>query len=139
MRYASNVDGNHSAIGKALRKVTVVKDMRQHGGVGYDFLARHLKTWAPVFIEVKDPSKIPSARKLTESEAWMSAVFTQNFALVLTEEDALRAVGVDEMCPKCRGPLRNLSGVAFSPKAMGREGVCYRWNTDMFSCVRSAR
>jgi len=93
MRYASNVDGNHSAIGKALRAVTVAKDMRQHGGVGYDFLARHRKTGAPVFIEVKDPSKPPSKRELTESEEWMKIFFPESFVVVLTEEDALRAVG----------------------------------------------
>jgi len=93
MRYAANVDGNHGSIGKALRKVTVVKDMRQHGGVGYDFLARHTKTLAPVFIEVKDPKRPPSGRYLTESETWMSVYFNRSFAIVLTEEDALRAVG----------------------------------------------
>jgi len=93
VRYASNVDGNHSAIGKALRKVTVVKDMRQHGGVGYDFLARHRRTGQPLFIEVKDPGKPPSKRELTDSEEWMRQRFPESFVVVLTEEDALRAVG----------------------------------------------
>ncbi len=94
MRYASNVDRNHARIGQALRKVTWVKDMRMHGGVGYDFLARHVGYGGPVFIEVKDPSKPPSARKLTDSEEEMLSVFGGFYFVVLTEEDALRAVGI---------------------------------------------
>ena len=75
MRYRSNTDANHASIGHALRKVTWVKDMRMHGGVGYDFLARHVGIGCPIFLEVKDPAKPPSARKLTDSEEEMLSVF----------------------------------------------------------------
>ncbi len=89
----SRTDANHSAIGAVLRRVTVVADVHGDGTVGCDFIAKHIVTKAPVLIEVKDPTKKPSARKLTGHEEAMAIAFPDHFRLVLTEEDALRAVG----------------------------------------------
>lgn len=90
---ASRTDGPHASIGRALRAVTFARDMSGHGIAGCDWLARHLRTGRPTFLEVKNPKLPPSARKLTPNELAMRAMFPDDYHVVLTEEDALRAVG----------------------------------------------
>ncbi len=87
-------DGNHKSIGKTLRSVTVVIDVHELGRVGCDFIARHVVTKSPVFIEVKDPAQRADKRDRSKNEATMRDLFPGHWRMVLTSDDALRAVGL---------------------------------------------
>lgn len=91
--FRSRTDGPHKDIGRTLRKVTVCLDVHGFGPIGCDFLAKHLITKQPMFLEVKDPSKPPSARQLTSNETFMSLAFEANYRVVMTADEALAAVG----------------------------------------------
>lgn len=92
MRRARKVDRNHGLIREGLRAVTIVEDVADVGRGMADLIARH-KLGHPVFIEVKDPGKPPSARKLTPDEQAFAARWGSCYAVVLTLDEALRAVG----------------------------------------------
>ena len=87
-------DANHLRIKRALLAAgRPVRDVAAYHGFGCDLVAQHVDGHA-VFLEVKDGSKPPSARKLTDSELSLSMAFPGCFAVVLTEEEALRACGL---------------------------------------------
>lgn len=95
MRYrARKVDGNHAAIGRVLRAVTVVVDVHGLGAVGCDYIARHVVTKAPMLIEVKDPTRPKSARDRSANERKMRDDYPNHWRQVLTGDDALEAVGI---------------------------------------------
>lgn len=96
MRYfAKKTDTTHKAIGAALRAVTRVDDVHEMGKLGCDFIARHIRTGAPIFIEAKSHKKIShrSETKITDNEAKMRDFYPDHWVRCETEEDALRAVG----------------------------------------------
>lgn len=93
MRRAARTDDNHAPIRDRLRKFTVVEDTHSLGDGFPDLVARHLRTGAPVLLEVKDPTKPPSKRRLTPGELSLSRRWSGAYFVVLTLDDALRAVG----------------------------------------------
>lgn len=95
MRYRAATDANHTTITEALRRAGVqFRDVARHPGLGCDIIARHVRSSAPVLIEIKDGSKPPSARKLKDSEATLMAMFPGAYVVVLDVDDALAAVGL---------------------------------------------
>ena len=88
-------DRNHRQIQEALRSVTYpVEDTSRFGKGWPDIIARHRKTKAVVFIEIKDGNKSPSARKLTPDEEAFAARWEGVWVVVTNIDEALRAVGV---------------------------------------------
>jgi hypothetical protein len=92
MRRQARTDRNHAEIRDGLRRVTVVEDLSDVGRGIPDLLARHLRGY-PVLLEVKDPGKPPSARKLTSDEQACALRWGSAYRVVLTLDDALRAIG----------------------------------------------
>lgn len=93
MRYRVQKDHNHKAITACYRAANVWhRDVSHHLGLGCDILARHRDGYI-VAIEIKDPNKPPSARKLKPSEAELCEAFPHFFRVVLDEREALEAVG----------------------------------------------
>jgi hypothetical protein len=92
-RSGKKVDANHGAVRDGLKRIPgmVVHDLTQSGGpldllCSYDHRLRYL--------EVKDGDKPKSARKLTKKEEDFIAKFPEFCAVVLSLDDALRAMGV---------------------------------------------
>lgn len=95
MRYRCAKDANHKAITACYRTAGVWHlDVSSYLGLGCDILARHRDGYI-VAIEIKDPAKPPSARKLKPSEAELMEAFPNFFKIVLDERDALAAVGYE--------------------------------------------
>lgn len=93
-RRAARVDANQPAIVAALRREGVrVFDTHRLGSGFPDLVALHRDGRSVVLIEVKDGSKPPSARRLTDDEAAFAALFP--VSVVMTEREALAAVGVE--------------------------------------------
>lgn len=87
-------DRNHAAIRAALVAAgRPVKDVSGYSGLGCDLLTEHLDG-RMLALEVKDGTKVASARKLTVSEEQLRAMFPGAFVVVLSVEDALRACGL---------------------------------------------
>lgn len=88
-------DTNHATVLSALRAVTWVADISQYGGGMGDILARHIRTGAPMFLEIKDGALSPSRRKLTASETVFASVFGPRgyWVKCVSVDEALRAVG----------------------------------------------
>jgi hypothetical protein len=88
-------DANHKAVVDALLAAGVrLLDVSHLPGLGCDIIAEDVKTALPVYLEVKDGTKPPSARRLTESEERLQRIFPKLYFVVLTAEDALRACGI---------------------------------------------
>ncbi len=87
-RSRHRADGPHWEILAGLKKVTTAVDAHNYG-LGFDILAPHTKTGAPMMLEVKPDAKA----KLTPKELAMAALFPDYWRRVNTLEDALRAVG----------------------------------------------
>lgn len=69
MRHAKRTDRNHAEIRDGLRADGWdVLDLSDVGGGVPDLCVRHPEGQIPLFLEVKDGSKPPSARALTEAE-----------------------------------------------------------------------
>lgn len=92
MPYARKVDANHQRIREALRKAGwTVHDLSAAGRGLPDLLA--LKAGRCVFVEVKDGSKVPSARKLTGAQVDLHAAFAAAgtpVQVITSIEDAVR-------------------------------------------------
>jgi len=98
MRRAAKVDANHAEIANALRDAGCgVLDMSPMGKGVPDLLV-HPPTFPecrmPVFLEVKDGNKPPSARKLTPAQVKFHAEWKGWIFVVTSVDDALRAVGI---------------------------------------------
>jgi hypothetical protein len=89
-------DQNHAAILAGLKKAGCrVRDVAHLAGMGCDLIvARGDRGHGPVFLEIKNPEKPPSARKLTFSEETLQRLFPESFHVVLTLEEAFVAVGL---------------------------------------------
>lgn len=85
MAYARRTDGNHSDVIGALRQSGwYVCDTSRLGNGFFDAIA--VKHGLVRFIEIKDGSKPPSARKLTKDEAEMHVDFINAGAHVVVLE-----------------------------------------------------
>jgi len=94
-------DANHLAVKRALMAAgRPVKDCATYGGLGCDLMTEHVLGYL-VLLEIKDGSLVPSARKLTDSEEQLRAMFPGSFRVVLSVEEALAAVG---LVPVSSGP-----------------------------------
>lgn len=103
-------DPNHHKIKQALlRAGRPVKDVAQYPGLGCDLLTEHIRGHL-VLLEVKDGTKPPSARRLTESEKELRALFPKSFVEVLSVEGALRAVGLLPALPLTSDHSRKMLG-----------------------------
>ena len=92
MRRAAKVDANHRQIRTALRQVGwTVHDLSGAGNGIPDLLC--LKAGRVAFVEVKDGSKVPSARKLTPDQVALHEAFTAAGTpvhIVTSVEEAIR-------------------------------------------------
>lgn len=87
MRRAANLDGNHKQVVLALQAIGAsVQSLASMGG-GVPDLAVGLNNFN-VFLEIKNSSKRPSARKLTEAEKRWHASWAGQVAVVTTPEEA---------------------------------------------------
>jgi len=88
MRYANRIDANQNAIVQALRECgATVRIISQGGGIP-DLLVGYNKY--TILMELKDGSKPPSARKLTEDEQKFFDEWTGGMlAIVNSIEEAL--------------------------------------------------
>ena len=89
----ARVDGNHSKI---------VKELRMYPGVSVRSVAT-IKGFCDIIVgfrgvnylyEIKDPSKPPSARKLTEDEQKFHDSWTGHVKVILTTDEILKDIGV---------------------------------------------
>lgn len=91
MRRAAKVDANHADVVAALRKIgcSVVSLASVGAGVPDLMVGYRGRNWA---LEVKDGSKPPSARKLTDDEAAFMAAWRGQYAVVESAEQAVAVV-----------------------------------------------
>jgi hypothetical protein len=93
MRRRAAVDANQSEIVKALRAAGAsVQHLHTLGQGCLDLLVGYLGQ--NHVLEVKDGSKPPSRRALTEDEAKWIAAWRGSYAIVTSPEEALAAIGV---------------------------------------------
>jgi hypothetical protein len=94
-RRGAKPDANHGTVRDGLKDVPrmTVLDTTQTGGP-LDLMAYYEPKQRFRFLEVKDGSKPESARKLTKKEAKFIKRFPDMCAVVLSLDDALRAMGV---------------------------------------------
>lgn len=85
-------DANHAEVKAALLAAgRPVKDVAIYGGLGCDLLTEHIRGRV-VMLEIKAPGK---QKRLTPSEVALRDSFSvASFFVVVTPEDALRAVGL---------------------------------------------
>ena len=99
MRRKARRDGNHAAIRDALRRIPGVSVYdASHLGDGMPdlIIARGNRL---VLLEIKDPGKPPSDRKLTPAELAVSRLFPMHYFVALTLDDALAALGIRQRAP----------------------------------------
>lgn len=88
MRYRPRTDANQPDIVKGLRDAGYTVWITSALGTGVDIVAgRHNKNW---MLEIKDPTKVPSQRKLTADEAAFHCAWLGQIAVVETLEEALK-------------------------------------------------
>lgn len=93
MRHAKRTDGNHALIRDGLRKLGFdVLDLSDVGGGVPDLCVRDASFRWPSFLEVKDPSKPPSARRLTDAEMTWFTYCGAITRVVLTLDEAVAAI-----------------------------------------------
>lgn len=94
MRYAKATDRNHAEIRDGLRRYGyLVRDCSVIGHGMPDLCVTHrtvttfmpLQFVVPLWLEVKDPKKSPSARALTEAESFWGPVLKTRVVLTLAE------------------------------------------------------
>lgn len=91
MRRAAKVDANHSEIVTALRKIGATVTSTAAVGKGFPDLAVGWRGMT-LLLEIKDGSKPPSARKLTEDERDWHDMWRGHAEVVNTVDEAIRAV-----------------------------------------------
>jgi hypothetical protein len=94
-RRANRKDANHAAIARLLQQVGAhVIDAAAAPTLGFDLLVVYRgRTY---IMEVKDGSKPPCERQLTENERAQQAALARHgvgYHVVLSEDDALKAIG----------------------------------------------
>lgn len=91
MRRAAKVDDNHAEIRSAYRKLgcTVLDTFRAGGGAPDMVVALY---GINDLVEVKDGTKIPSARKLTRDEAVFHAAWNAKVWIIESVDDVINHV-----------------------------------------------
>lgn len=92
MRRAARVDDNQAEIVAALRKIGATVTSTAAIGKGFPDLAVGWREMT-FLLEIKDPSKPPSKRKLTADEADWHAAWRGHAAVVESVEQAIEAIG----------------------------------------------
>ena len=101
MRRAANLDGNHTHIAEALRRIGAsVQSLAPMGGGVPDLLVGY--HGRNCLLEVKDPEKPPSHRRLTAAEQGWHNTWGGQVAVVETEEQAQLVVIAHCMDVKCQ-------------------------------------
>lgn len=92
MRFAKKTDGNHAAVRDGLRQRGYI--VRDYSGVGEGVpdLAVLIRPGYSLLLEVKDPKKPPSARRLTEAESEWLTYFGAITRTVLTVDQAVHQI-----------------------------------------------
>ena len=91
MRRSAKVDANQAEIVEALRKIGATVHSTAAIGKGFPDIAAGWRGMT-FLLEVKDGSKPPSARKLTEDERLWHENWRGHVEVVYSVEDAIRAV-----------------------------------------------
>lgn len=94
MRRAAKVDGNHSVIVATLRAVGATVQSLAAVGRGVPDLLVGFRG-RNYLLEVKDGTKPPSRRRLTDDERTWHSDWRGTVRIVMSPDDALAAVGVD--------------------------------------------
>lgn len=94
MRRAAKVDSNQAQIVAALRSIGCTVVVTSSVGNGFpDLVVGHRdRNW---LFEVKDGSKVPSARKLTPDEERWHRLWKGSVVVVESVQDAFRAIGLE--------------------------------------------
>ena len=87
MRYRPRTDANQPDIVKGLRDAGYTVWITSALGTGVDIVAG--KNGVNFMLEIKDPSKVPSQRRLTDDEAAFHAAWCGQIAVVETLEASL--------------------------------------------------
>jgi len=106
VRYAKRTDANHAEIRDGLRAMGFdVLDLSDVGGGVPDLCVRAQDHGLPVFLEVKDGKKPPSARELTDAEKkWLQYCGAITHT-VTSLEDALEVLNDKESTGTNRGAM----------------------------------
>lgn len=109
MRHARKTDSNHAAIRDGLRQLGW--RVRDYSGVGDGVpdICVMIYFGVSMFLEIKDPSKDPSARKLTDAEKEWANYNGWNTRTVLTLEEAHAALLTFREEVKCMMSQRAVS------------------------------
>ena len=93
MRRAAKIDANQPEIVKALRAVGATVTPTHAAGQGFPDLCVGFRG-RNFLLEVKDGSKVPSARRLTKDQVSWHATWEGHVEVVETTDEALQAIGV---------------------------------------------
>ena len=88
---AARTDGNHQAVIRALRSAGIAARSLAGVGDGFPDLIAGFRG-VNVLLEVKDGTKFPADRKLTKAEEEFIASWPGPVVVVLSPEEAVRAV-----------------------------------------------
>jgi hypothetical protein len=92
-------DGNQSALVRQIRQIPGLMVRHTHT-VGQGFVDAVIGYGGKNYLlEIKDPSKPPSQRKLTPDEQKFHDEWTGQVAVVETLDDVLRVIGMKKICP----------------------------------------
>ncbi len=89
MRRAGRTDANQSRIVALLRALGCVVEVTSQVGKGFPDCVVLTRRGVVYLTEIKDGSKVPSARKLTPDEAAFSLRWGRSYRIVETEDDAI--------------------------------------------------
>lgn len=92
MRRASRRDDNHLSIVQALRKCGIFVWDTAGLGSGFPDAMTYFRGRIEL-LEIKNPAKPPSGRRLTPAEEKFKHLFPGTVHVVLTVDDALKAIG----------------------------------------------
>ena len=93
MRRAARRDANHATLREGLRvRGYWVRDTGDLGNGWPDLAVRDPRSGVVKFLEIKDPAKPPSARKLTPAEEEVRDLLGDLYVVVETLQDALDAM-----------------------------------------------
>ena len=93
MRTRGRIDGNQNSIVRDLRDAGLSVAITSALGNGFPDIAVGFRGRNWLF-EIKDPSKVPSARKLTSAEATFAGLWRGQVHTIETSEQVLAIVGL---------------------------------------------
>ncbi len=82
-------DANHDEVVLAFKALGfTVQETHMHRGLGFDCIVS--KGRQVLFIEIKDGTKPPSARKLEASELWAQASYPNNWKQITSVDEVIK-------------------------------------------------